>query len=153
MKHKSGVNPTNWSIMSFARQNYCGLPGRNLSPLPFSQKAVLSELRRLVENELMTAAACLGFLSVCLIVSPPITVGCGQQRHHFSWQHFNKSWIIVTQRLLSIPFSLINSLTLSPSPHLCYRPSLHVDVDVLPLADRDSPSGYVWLFTWPPSLP
>ncbi|KAA8589297.1 hypothetical protein FQN60_012662, partial [Etheostoma spectabile] len=40
-------------------RHYCGCQGRNLPPLPPTQKAVLSGLRRVVENELMTAAACL----------------------------------------------------------------------------------------------
>lgn len=157
MKHKSGVNPINWSIISFARRNYCGcraviyllclFPRRPCWASCGGEWRMSSWLQQLAWS--------------FFLVSPPITVGCGQQQHHFSWQHFNKSLFFLCRLfpLLSLciffrlrcqstigfyPLSLIKSL-ISPSPHLYYRPSLHVDVDVLPLADRDSPSGCVAL--------
>lgn len=130
-------------------QELLWLLGGCISSLAFPRGPLETAERVLevVENELMTAAACLSFF-LCLFVSPLRTVSCGQQ-HHFDWQPQRQ--LRVTQLLKSSLFSplalqfspsgcqsanvfysltLINRPTLSPSPHLCNR----------------SPCMWMWMF-------
>lgn len=159
MRHKSGVNLTNWSIISFVHRNYW-----RLSSLPFSQKAAgdswVSSGGWWRMSSWLQQLVC---LSLCLFVSPLRTVSCGQQ-HHFIWQLQSDStsqifffFLCLSAAIFSVPrcqsanvfypLSIINSRTLSPSPRLYYRP-----LCVWMWMFFRSPTGTlrlaVWLVTW-----
>lgn len=115
----------------------------------------LSAFWRLVKNELMTGAAGPSFLLSFFSACPSLLWGqsavassiasTGSYSDSSEW--LNSSTLLSLRNLLCLAvnpqmFSIpAPSLKARLSPHLYYRPPLHVDV--LPLTDRDSPSGCV----------
>lgn len=139
MKFKSGVNLRNWIILFVRSIIFTGITvaaGQASifhSLFPDGHGRQLSKFWRLLENELMTAAAFLSvFLSVCLSSEKS-----GQQ-HRFDWQLQRQLKSDSTPQISNFSFFVIFSL-LSLCDSLC----LAVNQQMFSIP---SPSLTAWLF-------